>query len=66
MFDHWKARNQDDVTYTGMRRKLDGRGMRVRQMTAEIDWAYFVPLSRDECFGVDEGPDLSDSKEDNE
>jgi hypothetical protein len=61
VFDHWNERNQDDVTYVGMRRKLDDRGMSVRRMTSEMDWAFFVPLSREECFELDEGTDTSDS-----
>jgi hypothetical protein len=52
VFEHWASRNKDDMPYGEMKQRVDERGMSVNRMAAEMDWAYFAPLTREETFDL--------------
>lgn len=66
VFDHWMRRNEEDVSYGQMKNKIADREMSVKRMAAEVDWAYFTPLSMDECFELEEPRSESSEDEDDE
>ena len=49
VFDHWMMRNEKDPSYGETWSKMEGRDMTVKLMAIDMDWAYFVPISIDEC-----------------
>ena len=52
MFDHWMRRNEKDPLYREMRSKMGGRNMTVKRMATKMEWAYFAPISIDECYKI--------------
>lgn len=66
VFDHWMRRNEEDVSYGEMKGKIADREMSVKRMAAEVDWAYFTPLSMDECFEWEDNDSESSDDEDDE
>ena len=66
VFDHWMRRNEEDVSYGEMKGKIADREMSVKRMSAEVDWAYFTPLSMDECFELDDPPTVFSEDEEDE
>jgi hypothetical protein len=54
VFDHWIYRNQDDMFYGEMKRKVADRGMSVNRMASEVGRASFASLTMIECFEVDD------------
>ena len=44
--------NEKDPLYGEVRSKMEGRNMTVKSMAAEMNWAYFAPISIDECCEI--------------
>ena len=45
-------RNEKDPLYREMRSKMGGRKMTVKRMATKMEWAYFAPISIDECCKI--------------
>ena len=52
VFEHWLKRNEEDVPFGEVKRRVDKKGMSVNRMALEMDWAYFAPLTLEETCEV--------------
>ena len=59
VFEHWLRRNEEDVPFEEVKRRVDEKGMSVNRMALEMDWAHFAPLTFEETCMVADGEDSS-------
>ena len=64
VFEHSFRRNEEDVPFEEVKRRVGENGMTVNRMALEMDWAHFAPLTFEETYMVADGEDSSQVEED--